>query len=203
MSRNDNDEPAYMPPPKPYWENGKVAPAQNQHANNGEPRFPVRQTPEAQSSIAESAEVRFMPPRPHTVTNETADLNVMVQRVLELEGDVARSAEGSAERLSAERALISARSNLLVQARSTESDLAAKLASLQGPGANVGERDRIDSELRSVRSLLRVLEEQEQPSKDEQQRGKRATNTMATNDGAAVLERAVGIMSEWRGGIAG
>lgn len=200
---SQSDESNFMPLPKPYWTDGERIPDQKQqHAANGAQRFPVRQAPEAQSSIAESAEVRFMPPRAYTVTNEVADLNVMIQRVLELEGDVARSAEGSAERLAAERALISSRSNLLIQARSTESDLASKVAALQGPGANIGERDRFEAELRSVRDLLRVLEAQEQPSKDKQQPRKRATNAMATNvTNSAVLEKALGILSGWKGGV--
>lgn len=126
-------------------------------------------------------EQRFMEPVPYyAATNETTarDIEDRQRRVLELMAEVNRSAAGSAERLAAERALITARSNLRTAARSRASDLEAQLAALKRPGADQSERNRIQSELASVARLLEALDgtEDTAPSKAANADGESWTN---------------------------
>jgi len=209
--KNDNTTGAVFALPQPYFEQAKRPAAnteQAQNAGDDEPAFmPVKPYFETarptQSSRGTSAQntsgdegPTFLPPRPYYVTNEMAALDQLRQRVLELMGQVNRSAEGSAERLAAERSLITARSNLRTAARASESDLQAKLSAMKQPGANDAERRKLEAELASVTDLLHAIDATESdtaPSK--------ATNGAAkANPAAAVLNRAFAIISGWHGG---
>lgn len=171
MSRTNDDEPAFMPPPPPYHSYGTPASkpqATAQNAENDSPYMPVK-SPGAQRASAENAtadvELAFMPATPYHVANEMGRIEQLRQRVLELMGAVTRLSVGSPERLKFERDLITARSNLLTAARARESELEAQASALRRPGANPAELSRLESEARSMRDLIRVLEDDEHPSK--------------------------------------
>jgi hypothetical protein len=165
MSASNNDEPAYMPLPEPYHPYGT-------RATNSEPAAP---TASAQNATAD-VELSFMPHTAYHVANEMGLIEQLRQRVLELMGAVSRAAVGSPERLKAERDLITARSNLLTAARARESQVEAQAAALRKPGANPAELSPLESEVRSLRALIRVLEEEEHPSKAATTKPAPATN---------------------------
>lgn len=168
MSRT-NDESPYMPPPPSYF--GTPAPkpkATAQNADDESPYMPVKSPGVEQATVQNATadvELTFMPAAPYHVSNEMGRIEQLRQRVLELIGAVSRSAAGSAERLKAERDLITARSNLLTAARARESEVEAQASALRKPGADASELSRLESEARSMRDLIRVLEQDENPSK--------------------------------------
>lgn len=160
------DEPSFLEPVAYYETEARPAPRAATH-NAGEDEQP------------------FIAPRPYFVSNEMLDLDELRQIVLRAMAMVDRSAAGSADRLAAERQLITARSNLLVAARARASELEAQLAALKQPGADDEQRRRLEAELASVNALLATVED-EPPSK--------ATTDATSNE----LRSAPRVLNSWR-----
>lgn len=139
------DEPRFMPP-KNYFE--KDAPARREsNVQNADEDF--------------EGGAAYALPQHYAATNEMLDPEELRQQVLRAMAKVDRSPAGSAERLAAERALITVRSNARTSCRARASELEAQLAALKRPGADQTRRAELERELASVTDLLETLDRTE------------------------------------------